>query len=58
LSIGTKTLTKDVRESVDAVTKLSAALETATNVDTGRLDLSKFSSSLRQSGLDLKSYSS
>ncbi len=49
-------LTNEIRGALDATTKLSAALQTATNVDTGRLDLSKFSTSLKNSGLSLQQY--
>jgi hypothetical protein len=40
-------MTQEIRNALNATTQLSAALESATNVDTGRLDLSKFSTSLK-----------
>jgi hypothetical protein len=36
-------ITPEVNEALTSVAKLQSALESATNVDTGRLDLSKFS---------------
>lgn len=50
-------ITQQVSEALDATSRLKVALEQATNVDTGRLDLSKFSQQLKKSGMDLKSYS-
>ena len=50
-------LTTELRSALDATTQLSAALKVATNVDTGRLDLTKFSQSLRATGLNLQQLS-
>jgi len=36
--------------------KLEAALKTATNVDTGKINLAKFSSSLKEGNLSLTQY--
>ena len=44
---------KEIDEASAAVQELKIALDQATNVDTGRLDLSKFSKSLSQSGYTL-----
>ena len=49
-------LTPKVNEALTSVAKLKTALESATNVDTGRLDLSKFSQQLKQNGVSLKQY--
>lgn len=49
-------LTQDMQQAARAAQQLSIYLRQATDKTTGRLDLSKFSSSLRQSGLELKDY--
>lgn len=49
-------LTPEVNEALTSVAKLKTALEQATNVDTGRLDLSKFSQQLQKGGISLKQY--
>ena len=45
-----------IREAADAATSLRAALETAINVDTGKLDLKQFNTALKQSGSSLSDY--
>lgn len=45
---------KEIDEASAAVQELKIALDQATNVNTGRLDLSKFSKSLSQSGYTLQ----
>lgn len=47
---------KEIDEASAAVQELKIALDQATNVDTGRLDLSKFSKSLSQSGYTLQDF--
>lgn len=47
---------KEIDEASAAVQKLKIALDQATNVNTGRLDLSKFSKSLSQSGYTLQDF--
>jgi len=47
------TVERDLSSSVDAAMKLKIVLQEATNVNTGRLDLTKFQSSLKQSGMSL-----
>lgn len=49
-------LNKDIIEGQQNALKLSAALATATNPKTGRLDLTRFNDSLKQSGTSLKDY--
>lgn len=49
-------LTPEVNEALTSVAKLKTALEQATNIDTGRLDLSKFSQQLQKGGISLKQY--
>ena len=49
-------LTKDIADATEAVGSLKAALASATNLETGKLDLVKFSDSLRQSGLTIEDY--
>lgn len=46
-------LQNDLERGVSAATNLKAALSSATNVNTGQLNLSKFSQSLTQAGTDL-----
>ena len=47
---------KEIDEASAAVQELKIALDQATNVNTGRLDLSKFSKSLNQSGYTLQDF--
>ena len=49
-------LTKEINEAITATAKLKTMLEASTNVNTGNLDLSKFSQQLKSSGMDLKAY--
>lgn len=49
-------LTKEVQEALAATSQLKIMLEQAVNVNTGNLDLSKFSQQLKQNNIDLKSY--
>ena len=49
-------LNKNLKEALNAAAQLKVALQAATNVDTGNLDLSKFSAQLKQSGIQLKDY--
>ena len=45
-----------IQKSLGAVAQLKAQLQSATHVETGKLDLSKFSQSLKQSGTSLSYY--
>lgn len=47
---------KEIDEASAAIQELKIALDQATNVNTGRLDLSKFSKSLSQSGYTLQDF--
>jgi hypothetical protein len=49
-------ITKDIQKAVMAAAELKSMLASATNVNTGNLDLSKFSESLSKSEMSLKSY--
>ena len=49
-------ITDKMAEASRAAASLKVQLEQATNVNTGKLDLTKFSTSLKQSGLDLEYY--
>lgn len=49
-------ITDKMAEASRAAASLKVQLEQATNVNTGKLDLTKFSISLKQSGLDLEYY--
>lgn len=49
-------ITKEVQSALTAVNQLQAQLNSAINVDTGKLDLGKFSQSLKSSGMSLASY--
>lgn len=51
-----KLLTKDIQEASLAATQLKHSLESAVNVNTGKLDLNKFNSSLQQSKMSLQDY--
>ena len=46
----------EIRKASQAALELSQHLQKATNADTGKLDLSRFSSSLKASNRDLQSY--
>ena len=56
LNFNTASLTKDLQQASYAATQLQAHLQKATNVQTGVLDFSKLSNSIRASGSDLQSY--
>ena len=47
----------DFKDALNTVTSLKAAIKSATNVNTGKLDISKFSQSLSKSGKSLSDYS-
>lgn len=49
-------LNADLREGMQAAAELQAQLESAVNVNTGKLDLNKFNNSLKASGKTLNSY--
>lgn len=49
-------LTKEINQALSKVADLKVALESAMNVNTGKLDLSKFSASLKASGTDIQGY--
>ena len=49
-------LTKEISQALSKVGDLKVALESAMNVNTGKLDLSKFSASLKASGTDIQGY--
>ena len=51
-------LTKEILEAQNAAKQLGLALEGALNVNTGKLDLTAFNQSLKQSGMTLDQYSS
>lgn len=51
-----KLLAKDIQEASLAATQLKISLENAINVNTGKLDLNKFNSSLQQSKMSLQDY--
>lgn len=53
---GTGAITSDLGEAAAAAQKLQMFLESAINTNTGKLDLSKFSASLQQSGLSIQDY--
>lgn len=48
--------TKEIRDAAEAAKDLQLKLMQATNVNTGKLDLSKFREQLNQSGVSLESY--
>lgn len=54
-SIGTG-ISKEITKSTIAVQNLKNSLQEATNVNTGKLDLSKFNASLKASGMSLEKY--
>ena len=49
-------LTDNIKEATVAATQLQVQLESAVNVNTGRLDLGKFSQSLKKSGMSIEQY--
>ena len=49
-------ITEEINEGIAAAAKLKAQLNDATDVNTGKLDLTKFSQSLKKSGMELKDY--
>lgn len=49
-------LTKEIQQSAVAAAQLKVQLQNATNVKTGKLDLSKFNESLQRSGMTIKDY--
>jgi hypothetical protein len=55
-STGITQLTPEIRSAMTAAAELQAKLEGAVNVKTGKLDLGKFSESLRRGGKDLTQY--
>lgn len=55
---GIDKMNKDLLQGKQAAIQLSTALEMATNQNTGRLDLTKFNSTLKKSGIELKQYAS
>ena len=51
-------LSKSIMPGIDAANRLKMALAEATNADTGKLDLTRFNQSLKQSGMSLEQYAS
>lgn len=49
-------ISKEIEQASVAAATLKTQLENATNIDTGTLDLGKFTRSLKQSGYELKDY--
>ena len=49
-------LTKELQQATTAAAQLKAQLQTATDVNTGKLDLTKFTQSMTESGMSLKKY--
>lgn len=49
-------VTKEIQEGIDAAAQLKIKLQEATDVNTGKLDLTKFSHSLDRSKIKLKDY--
>ena len=49
-------ITKDIQEGISAAAQLKVQLEQATNVKTGKLDLTKFSQSLKDSNMSIDKY--
>lgn len=47
-------LTKEIKEATNAAASLKASLDGATNVNTGKLDISKFTENLKQSGYSVE----
>jgi hypothetical protein len=55
-SVGTERLTSDLMEAKMAAKDLGMMLEQSFNADIGKLDLNKFNSSLKKSGMSLTDY--
>ena len=55
-SVGTEKLTSEIIEAKMAAKDLGTMLQQSFNVDTGKLDLNKFNSSLKKSGMSLTDY--
>ena len=55
-SVNTEKLTSEIIEAKMAAKDLGVMLEQSFNVDTGKLDLNKFNSSLKKSGMSLTDY--
>lgn len=53
---GISQLTPEIQKAMTAATQLQASLEHATNIKTGKLDITKFSQSLKDSGTTLQEY--
>ena len=49
-------ISKDIQGAIQLTAQLKTQLQQATNVDTGKLDLSKFNQALKQGGISLKEY--
>ena len=49
-------ITKDISNATSAAARLKVQLEQATNVNTGKLDLTKFSQSLKDSNMSIDKY--
>lgn len=49
-------ISKDIQSAIQLTAQLKTQLQQATNVDTGKLDLSKFNQALKQGGVSLKEY--
>lgn len=55
-SVGKGKFTQDIKDASNAANQLRSNLESAFNVDTGKLDLSKLSRAMKTSGMDLQQY--
>jgi hypothetical protein len=53
LNAGQSTLDKDIKMASQAALELSSHLKNATNINTGNLDFSKFTASLRECDIQL-----
>ena len=49
-------VTQQIKEAIPLVAQLQAQLQSATNVNTGKLDLTKFNESLKQSNMNMNKY--
>lgn len=56
IKISTGNFDADIKKSISSVDELRSHLEAATNVNTGKLDLTKFKKSMDESGKTLKDY--
>ena len=56
LKINTATAKADIQGAIAAAAQLKVQLENATNVNTGKLDLGKFSESMEKGNMTLKQY--